>query len=84
MLCHLFRLPRMHEMQTIVTDVRGVCLSVTRRVHCVRGHLVQPCRLTLASALPLNHHVWRGGSMVGRRLRDRKVAGSIPGLCATT
>jgi len=26
---------------------------------------------------------WRGGSMVGRRLRDRKVAGST-GLCATT
>jgi len=28
--------------------------------------------------------VWRGGSMVGRRIRDRKVAGSTPGLCATT
>jgi len=27
---------------------------------------------------------WRGGSMVGRRLRDRKVAGSTPGLCAIT
>jgi len=27
---------------------------------------------------------WRGGSMVGRRIRDRKVAGSTPGLCATT
>jgi len=26
----------------------------------------------------------RGGSMVWRRLRDRKVAGSTPGLCATT
>jgi len=26
----LFRLHRMHEMLTIVTDVRGVCLSVTR------------------------------------------------------
>jgi len=25
-----FRLHRMHEMQTIVTDVRGVCLSVCR------------------------------------------------------
>jgi len=27
---------------------------------------------------------WRGGSMVGRRIRDRKVASSTPGLCATT
>jgi len=27
---------------------------------------------------------WRGDSMVGRRIRDRKVAGSTPGLCATT
>jgi len=40
----IFRLHRMHEMQTIVTDVRGVCLSVClsrgssrRRVQCVRG-----------------------------------------------
>jgi len=37
----------------------------------------------------LNHwtillRVWRNGSMVGRRIRDRKVAGSTPGLCATT
>jgi len=28
--------------------------------------------------------VWHGGSMVGRRLRDWKVAGSTPGLCTTT
>jgi len=26
----IFRLHRMHEMQTIVTDVFGVCQSVTR------------------------------------------------------
>jgi len=45
----------MHEMQYIVTDVRGVCQSVTAslsvslsrglagwRVQCVRGHSVQP------------------------------------------
>jgi len=42
----VIRLHRMHEMQTIVTDVRGVCLSVcpsvTRRVQCVRGLSVQP------------------------------------------
>jgi len=25
----VFRLHRMHEMQTIVTDVRGVCLSIS-------------------------------------------------------
>jgi len=32
----VFRLHRMHEMQTIVTDVRGVCLSRGRstRLHC--------------------------------------------------
>jgi len=29
-LCLIFRLHRMHQMQTIVTDVRGVCLSVTK------------------------------------------------------
>jgi len=27
-----FRLHRMHEMQTIVTDVRSVCLSVTQLI----------------------------------------------------
>jgi len=43
----------MHEMLTIVTDVRGVCLSVrlsvtrlksaaARAVYAVCGHLVQP------------------------------------------
>jgi len=41
----------MHEMQTIVTDVRGVCLSVRPSVcqsraaqlgFTVRGHSVQP------------------------------------------
>jgi len=50
----LFSLHRMREMQTIVTDVRGVCLSLSRsvclsrglnrrrRVQCTRGHSVQP------------------------------------------
>jgi len=44
----LFRLHRMHEMQTIVTDVRSVCLSVClsrswiqQRVQCVQRHSVQ-------------------------------------------
>jgi len=39
----------MYEMQTIVTDDRGVCLSVClsrgstrQRVQCVRGHSMQP------------------------------------------
>jgi len=51
----MIRLHLMHEMLTIVTDVRGVCLSVClwrglnrrRRVQCTprscaRGHSVQP------------------------------------------
>jgi len=41
---------RMHEMLTILTDVRGVCLSVCLSrslnwqfaVPCARGHWVQP------------------------------------------
>jgi len=32
-----FRLRRMHEMQTILTDVRGVCLSVYLSVCLSRG-----------------------------------------------
>jgi len=37
----LFKLHRMHEMQTIVTDVRGVCPSVclsrgSTRLHCAK------------------------------------------------
>jgi len=33
----VIRLPQMHEMQTIVTDVCGVCQSVclAARLHCV-------------------------------------------------
>jgi len=53
LLIDCFRLHRTHEMQTIVTDVLGVCLSlcpfvilshgwIRRRVQCVRGHSVQP------------------------------------------
>jgi len=51
----IFRLYRMREMLTILTDVRGVCLSVClsrglnrrrrgtiRRVPCAHGHSVQP------------------------------------------
>jgi len=44
----LIRLRRMHEMQTIVTNVRGVCPSVSQSVRhaaqlgfTVRGHSVQ-------------------------------------------
>jgi len=38
---YCFRLHRMHEMQTIVSDARGVCLSVflsrgSTRLHCAR------------------------------------------------
>jgi len=32
----------------------------------------------------VSHTAWRGGSVVGPRLCNRKVAGSTPGLCATT
>jgi len=39
----------MHEMQTVFTDDRGVCLSVCllrgsarRHVQCIRGHSMQP------------------------------------------
>jgi len=42
---NLFKLHRMREMQTIVTDVRGVCLSVClSRGACsvCEGHSVQP------------------------------------------
>jgi len=43
---HIFRLHRMHDLQSIVTDVRGVCLSVClsrmyrmtpARLHCARA-----------------------------------------------
>jgi len=38
-----FMLHRMHEMQTIVTDVCGVCLSCAAQLgFTVLGHLVQP------------------------------------------
>jgi len=52
------------ELQTIVTDVRGVCLSVcpsvclSRRLHeldfTVPGHSVQPSPITLASCYQLH------------------------------
>jgi len=46
----------MHEMQTIVTDVRGVCLSVSlsvmaaqlTRLHCAGVIRCSLCRITLA------------------------------------
>jgi len=52
-----FRLHRMHEMQTIVTDMRGVCqsicLSVTRLNSASQcgGHSVQLCQITFASCI---------------------------------
>jgi len=62
----------MHEMQTIVNDVCGVCLSVchaaqigagagsVRRVPCARGHLVQPSpnAFGLLSRLRKEHGFW--------------------------
>jgi len=53
----------MHEMQTIVTDDRGVCQSVClsrgstrRRVQCVQRIRCNLCQITLAS-----------GSLIGNR-----------------
>jgi len=46
----VFTLHRMHEMQTIVTDDRGVCLSRgSTRLHCAEVIRCRRCQITLAS-----------------------------------
>jgi len=47
----------MHDMQTIVTDVRGVCLSrglSRRRVQCVGVIRCSLCQITLACPVVLS------------------------------
>jgi len=48
----VYRLHQMHEMQTIVTDVRSVCPSVClsrSRLHCAGVIRCSLCQITLAS-----------------------------------
>jgi len=53
---YIFRLHRVHEMQTIVTDYPGVCLSVSLSVMLL--HCVGSFSAAFAKALwPLVHHL---------------------------
>jgi len=64
------------HMQVVLSDVKR---QPEKWFNCLWK--VEPV-LTVSNWLVIM--TWRGGSMVERRLRDRKVAGSPPGLCATT
>jgi len=61
----LFRLHRMHEMQPILTDVQGICLSVclscgSSRLHYKNGQTDQDAVLGEHSWGPMEHSVRRG------------------------
>jgi len=55
---NFFRLQRMHEMQTIVTDVRGGSLSVARlnNVWCIRAVFVKLLWLFVLICSLKRHH----------------------------
>jgi len=60
-LTRIIRLHRMHDMQTIVTDVRGVCLSachVAQLNFTVWGHSVQSLPNYNLSYLVLRRRTW--------------------------
>jgi len=55
----IFRLHRMHEMLTIVTDVRGVCLSVCLSVTWLKSAVIRCnlCQITFTLTTPFLDHV---------------------------
>jgi len=77
---HSSRLHWMHEMQTIVTDVHRVCLSVclfvslscgSTRLHCAGVIWCSLCQITLASCYQL-HRVWHDVVVWQTKKRHRR------------